>query len=107
MFKMHSNEIIAQMSARFNIITNNLYTLGKSYTSTELVNKIIRSLPKAYQSKVVEIREVRDFFKLRLENFIASFMTNEIKIRNHEKDERSTRRRKQFPLSPPLKKKKR
>ena len=60
MFKMHSNETIAQMFSRFNSITNNLYALGKSYTSTELVNKILRSLPKAYQSNVVAIREAMD-----------------------------------------------
>ena len=40
MFKMHSNKTISQMFARFNSITNELYALGKSYTSTDLVNKI-------------------------------------------------------------------
>ena len=48
MFKMHSNKTIAQMFARFNTIANELYALGKSYTSTELVNKILISLSKAY-----------------------------------------------------------
>ena len=46
-FKMHSNETIAQMFASFNTITNTLYALGKSYTSTELVNKILKSLPQS------------------------------------------------------------
>ena len=50
-FKMHSNETIAQMFARFITITNDLNALGKSYTSTKLVSKIIRSLPKAYQAR--------------------------------------------------------
>ena len=64
MFKMYSNEIITQMFIRFNTITNDLYALGKSYTSTELVNKYLRSiLLKAYQSKVRAIREARDLFK--------------------------------------------
>ena len=39
MFKMHCNENIVQMFARFNTITNDLYALGKSYTSTELSTK--------------------------------------------------------------------
>ena len=39
MFKMHRNETIVQMFVRFNSITNDLYTLGKSYTSIELVKK--------------------------------------------------------------------
>ena len=67
MFEMHNNEIIVQMFARFNNITNDLYALRKSYTSTQLVNKILRSLPKAYQSKMMAIREVRDLSKLPLE----------------------------------------
>ena len=48
-FKIHSNETITQMFARFTTITNDLNALEKSYTSTKLVNKILRSLPKAYQ----------------------------------------------------------
>ena len=60
---MHNSETIAQMFARFNSITNNLNALGKSYTSIELVNKILKSLPKAYQSKVMAIREARDLSK--------------------------------------------
>ena len=84
---MHSNLILAQMFARFNTITNDLSALGKSYTWTELVNKVIRSLPKAYQSKVVAIRETRDLSKLPLEELMGSLMTHEIMMRNHDKDE--------------------
>ena len=56
MYKMHSNDTIAQMFARLNSIITDLYALGKSYTSTLLVHKILRSFPKTYQSKVVAIR---------------------------------------------------
>ena len=35
MFKIYSNETIAQMFARFITITNDLNALGKSYTSTD------------------------------------------------------------------------
>ena len=56
-FKINNNENIAKIFARFNNIINDLYALGKSYTSTELVNKILRSLPKVYQRKVVAIWE--------------------------------------------------
>ena len=56
LFKMHSDETIAQMFTRFTIITNDLNALGKSYASTKLVNKILRSLHKAYQSKMVTIQ---------------------------------------------------
>ena len=94
MFKMHSNETIAQMFARFNTITNGLYALDKSYTSTELINKIMRSLSKAYQNKVVAIQEVRDLSKLLLEELIGSVMTHEIIMRNHDKDEQEDKKKK-------------
>ena len=55
MFKMHSNETIVQMFAIFNTITIDFYAVGKPYTSPELVNKILRSLPKISQSEVVEV----------------------------------------------------
>ena len=94
MFKMHSNETIAQMFVRFNTITNDVYTLGKSYTSTELVNKILRSLHKAYQMKVVAIREARNLSKLLLEELIGSFITHEIMMRDHDKYEEEDKKKK-------------
>ena len=94
MFKMHSNETIAQMFSRFTTITNDLNALGKSYTSTELVNKILRSLPKAYQSKVVVIREARDLSKLPLEELMGSLMTHEIMMKDHDEEEEEDKKKK-------------
>ena len=98
LFKMHSIETIAQMFARFNTIANGLYVLGKSYTSTELVNKILRSLPKAYQSKVVVILEVRDLSKPPFEELMGSFMTHKIMIKGHDKDEEEDKNKKTITL---------
>ena len=98
-FKMHNNETIAQMFARVNTITNNdLYALGKSYTSTESMNKILKSLPKAYQSKVVAIQEARGLSKLPLEELIESLMTHEITLRDHDKDEEEDKKKKTIAL---------
>ena len=94
MFKMHNNETIAQIFARFNTITNDLYTLGKPYNSTELVNKILRSLPKAYQSKVVAIRKARDLSELPLEELMGSLMTYDIMMRDHDKVEEEDKKKK-------------
>ena len=94
MFKMHSNETIAQMFARFTTITNDLNALGKSFTSTELVNKILRSLPKAYQSKVMAIREARDLSKLPFEELMGSLMTREIMMKGHDKEDEENKKKK-------------
>ena len=95
---MHSNETIAQMFARFNTTISALYALGKSYTSTELVNKILRSFPKRYQSKVVAIREARNLSKLPLKELMGSLMTHEITIRDHDKDEEEDKKKKTITL---------
>ena len=100
MFKMHSNETIAQVFARVNTTINDLYALGKSYTSTELVNKILRSLSKAYQSKMMAIQEVRDLSKLHLKELMGSLMTYEIMMRDHEKDEEEGKKKKINALKP-------
>ena len=39
------------MFAKFNTITNDLYALGKLYTLTELVNKILIVCPKHIKAK--------------------------------------------------------
>ena len=70
----------------------------KSYTSTELVNKILKSLPKAYQSKVVPMREARDLSKLPLEEFMGSLMTHEIMMKGHEKDEEEDKKKRTISL---------
>ena len=82
------------MFARFITITNDLNALEKSYTSIELVNKILRSLPKAYQSKVVAIREASDLSNLLLEEFVGSLITHEIIIKDHDKDEEEGKKKK-------------
>ena len=94
LFKMHHDETIAQMFSRFTTITNDLNALGKSFTSTELVNKILRSLPKAFQSKVVAIREARDLSKLSIEELMGSLMTHEIMMKDHDEDEEKNKKKK-------------
>ena len=92
------------MFARFNTITNDLYALGKSYTLTELVNKILRSLPKAYQSKVIAIREAGDHSKLSLEELMESLMTHEIMMKYHDKEEDEDNNKKIIVLKSPTQK---
>ena len=49
---MTSDETMSQIFTRFTTITNGLNILDRSYSSVELVNKVLKSLPKAYQSNV-------------------------------------------------------
>ena len=46
LFKINSDESISSMFTRFTEIVNSLKSLGKTYTNSELVRKILRCLPK-------------------------------------------------------------
>lgn len=46
LFKMQPDEMIKKMFTRFTDITNNLKSLGKTYTNEEIVRKILQCLPK-------------------------------------------------------------
>lgn len=88
LFKMLQNESITSMFTRMTSITNNLHALGRTYTNTEIVSKILRSLPKAWEAKVTAIREAKDLTKLPLEELIGSLMTHEITMEKQDQEER-------------------
>ena len=64
---------------------NELEALGKTYTEVEKVMKILRSLPKKWETKVRAIQEAKDLTKLSLEELIGSLMTYEIELYNHQR----------------------
>ncbi|WJZ99484.1 hypothetical protein VitviT2T_017926 [Vitis vinifera] len=73
-------ESIVEMFSRFLVIVNGLEALGKTYTEVEKVMKILRSLPKKWETKVTAIQEAKDLNKLSLEELIGSLMTYEIEL---------------------------
>ena len=68
-------------------IVNELEALGNTCTEVEKVKKILRSLPKKWETKVTIIQEAKDVTKLPLEELIGSLMNNEIKLNNHQRVE--------------------
>ena len=49
LFKMKQNEPIEEMFTRFSEITNSLQTLGKGYSQSDIVRKILRSLTPEWE----------------------------------------------------------
>ena len=82
---MKDFESIVEMFYRFMVIVNELEALGKTYTKVEKVMKILRSLPKKWETKVTVIQEAKDLTKLSLEELIGSLMIYEINLNNHQK----------------------
>ena len=51
----------------FTILINGLKNLGKVYTNEEMIEKVVRSLPKDWQPKVTAVREAKELSTLSLE----------------------------------------
>ena len=72
LFKMEHDESITEMFTHFTDIINNLKSLGKSYSNSDLVRKILRSLPRTWEAKVTAIQEAKDLNILPLEEILGS-----------------------------------
>ncbi|KAJ6966059.1 hypothetical protein NC652_003827 [Populus alba x Populus x berolinensis] len=66
------------MFTRITTITNSLDAFGRTYTKARIISKILRSLLKTYEEKVMVVREAKDLTKLLLEGIIGSLMTHEL-----------------------------
>ena len=81
LFKMQPDESIKDMFTRFTDITNNLKSLGKSYSNEEMVRKILRCLPKnKWGPKITAIEEAQDLKKLELDDLLGKLLTHEIHL---------------------------
>ena len=55
LFEMGDCETVMDMYTRLTYITNELKSLGKSFTTEELVRKVLRVLPHSSEAKVTAI----------------------------------------------------
>ena len=93
LFKMDACESISDMFTRFTDIVNGLKSLGKSYDNTDLVRKVLRSLPRTWEAKVTAIQEAKDLNTLPLEELLGSLMTHELQVKQHVNDEESKKKK--------------
>ena len=84
LFRMKPSETIGDMYTRFTDVVNGLKGLGKGFSDFELVNKILRSLPKSWDPKITTIQEAKDLNNFPLEELIGSLMTYEMTCKAHE-----------------------
>ncbi|XP_043692999.1 uncharacterized protein LOC122643445 [Telopea speciosissima] len=85
LFKMLENESISSMFLRFTNITNKLKGLGKTYTKSENVRKILRSLPPKWRPKVTAIKEAKDLDNVSLDELLGSLLTPEVELNDDER----------------------
>ena len=87
LFKMGDRETIIEMYTRFTHIINELKSLGKSFTTKELVRKILRFLPQSWEAKVMAIQEAKDINKISLDELIGNLQTYELRRNSQQKEE--------------------
>ena len=59
-FKMKPGESLQDMITRFTTFVNEFISFGKVYTTEKQVDKVFRTLPRSWEIKDTEIREVKD-----------------------------------------------
>ena len=89
---MDPNETISAMFTRFTDITNGLKSLGRIYSNANLVQKILRSLPDKWDSKVTVIQEAKDLNTLSLDELMGSLITHELTMQHRIEDEQKKRK---------------
>ena len=75
LFEMGDHKTVMEMYTRFTHIANELKSLGKSFTTEELVRKILRYLPQSWEAKVTAIQEAKDMKKITLDELIGNLET--------------------------------
>ncbi|WJX62100.1 hypothetical protein P8452_47132 [Trifolium repens] len=81
---MKDGEDIEAMFSRFQILVSGLQVLDKSYTTTDHVRKILRSLPPKWRPKVTAFQEAKDLDQVSLEDLISSLKTHEMELMTDE-----------------------
>ncbi|XP_058006836.1 spindle assembly checkpoint component MAD1-like [Hevea brasiliensis] len=94
LFEMKPGETISEMSTRFIDLVNVLKALEKEFTKEELVKKVLRSLPKSWETKVTVIFDTKDFSKFTYDELIGSLIAHEMlydKSKSNVDDEKKKR----------------
>ncbi|KAH0687960.1 hypothetical protein KY284_018513 [Solanum tuberosum] len=77
---MKSGESLQDMITRFTTVVNELISLGKTYTTEEQVDKVLRTLPRSWEIKVTAIREAKDLTNMTLDELEGNLKTYEMNV---------------------------
>jgi len=79
LFEMGDCETVMDMYTRFTHIINVIKSLGKTFTTEELVRKILRFLPRTWGAKITAIQETKDLKTISLDELIGNLQTYELR----------------------------
>jgi hypothetical protein len=78
--KMKEDENIHDFHLNILDIANSFDSLGETIFDEKLARKILRSLPKRFDTKVTAIEEAQDISSMKVDELIGSLQTFEISI---------------------------
>ena len=84
---MEQNESVYSMYTQFTDIVNTLGALGKTFSNSEKVKKIIRSLPKEWRPKRTAIEEAKNLNTLLIDDLIGSLISYEEDLAEEKRHE--------------------
>jgi len=87
LFEMSDKETVMDMCTCFTHITNELKSLEKSFTTEELVRKILWFLPHLWETKVTAIQEAKKMDKISLDELIGNLQAYELRKNSQMKEE--------------------
>lgn len=79
-FRMNEEESIYEFHIILHDISNTSFALGEKISEEKLARKILRSLPKRYDMKVIAIEEARDLSSIKFDELIYYVQTFEMSI---------------------------
>ena len=84
---MKQNKSISSMFTYFTDIINGLKYLVKTYTNSDLIRKVLRSLPRLWEPKVTVIPEAKDLNTYSLDDLLGLLMTHELSMQQRSDEE--------------------
>ncbi|XP_069144342.1 uncharacterized protein [Solanum lycopersicum] len=96
-FKMKEGETVHDMFTKLSSITNELRSLGEPISMTKQVRKVLRILPKSWESKVDDIIEAKDLKVLTMDALIGNLKTHEMN-RNYNSSKKEAKKDKSLML---------
>ncbi|WVZ15560.1 hypothetical protein V8G54_013126 [Vigna mungo] len=77
--KMEDNDRVSDFFNRLIIVANQMKACGDKITDAMIMEKILRSMPAAFDHIVVTIEETRDMEKLKIEELQSTFEAHEMR----------------------------
>ena len=93
LFFMKEGEDIKTFNSRLSSIVNPLRNLGKVFTDEDLVKKVLRSLTRRWEGKMISLSDCKDLTTYKFDDLIGNLLTHEMRFNDTVLD--STPRRSQ------------